>query len=446
MRRRLRLVVSFLLLVALLLSIFATTTMADRRRRDRRRPATRPVESAVWSQWRGPNRDGKSLETGLLASWSDGKPPLVWQAKDLGKGFSSVSIANGKVYTAGVRDGNSHIIALSEADGSELWATPIGEDSDVNGTPTVDHGKVYSIGFNGAMLCADAETGRALWRKDFATDFKGKMMSQWGFSESPLIDGNLLICTPGGNEAVMVALNKHTGRPVWRTELPNVGENGKDGAGYSSVVISNAAGRKQYVQLTGRGVVGVDARSGKLLWAYNRIANGVANIPTPIVSGDYVFCSTGYGTGAALLKIVRDGRSLKAEEVYFLEAGQMQNHHGGMILLDGHIFFGHGHNKGFPRCIHMETGEVKWEDRGPGKQSAAIAYADGHLYFRYENGVMALIEANADEYRLKGTFEIDSRHAQSWPHPVVAGGRLYLRDQHELHCYNIRAKGPSDSK
>jgi hypothetical protein len=199
---------------------------------------------------------------------------------------------------------------------------------------------------------------------------------------------------------------------------------------------------KQYVTLVGRGIVSVDAASGKLLWSYNNVANGTANIPTPIVSGDFIFCSTGYGTGSALLKLSKDGSGVKAEEQYFLGGNKLQNHHGGMILKDGYVFCGHQHNEGFPICVEMQTGEIAWggKDRGPGGGSAAVAYADGNFYFRYQDGIMALIEANPKEYKVKGKFKIKTHNDNSWPHPVIAGGKLYLRDQDDLLCYDIKAK------
>lgn len=206
-------------------------------------------------------------------------------------------------------------------------------------------------------------------------------------------------------------------------------------------MISRAGGVRQYVQLVGRGLIGVSAQTGQLLWSYNRIANSTANIPTPIVAGDFVFCSTGYQTGAALLRLARQGNRITAHEVYFLPHDRLQNHHGGMILLGDYLFCGHGHNQGFPTCIHVPTGRTAWGPvRGPGKRSAAVSYADGHLYFRYEDGTMALIEANPRSYKLKGTFRIATRHAESWPHPVIANGKLYLRDQQDLHCYDLRAE------
>ncbi len=400
------------------------------------------VRQGNWPQWRGPNRDGISTETGLLKEWDDDGPPLVWQIDGLGSGYGSVSVADGRIYVMGNREGGEHVIALNAVDGSRLWSTKMGTGGHSNCTPTIDGDRVYAVGLDGDLACLDVENGKLIWSKNYGRDFKGRMMSTWGFSESPLVDGDRLICTPGARDAILAALDKRDGSVIWKTTMPgNVGSRGGDGAAYSSVVISNGAGVKQYVQLVGRGVIGVRADDGKLLWAYNRIANGTANIPTPIVHGDYVFTSTGYDTGAALLKLSRDGDGVKAEEVYFLEQDVMQNHHGGMILLGDHIYCGTGHNNGFPLCIEMLTGKVAWRpDRGPGRESAAIAYADGNLYFRYQDGTMALIEANPMEYVVKGSFRLASRQHESWPHPVIAGGRLYLRDWDVLMCYDISDK------
>lgn len=224
--------------------------------------------------------------------------------------------------------------------------------------------------------------------------------------------------------------------------MPAGGQAGGDGAAYSSIVISQGGGVKQYVQLVGRGVIGVAAKDGSFLWGYNRVANGTANIPTPIVKGDFVFCSTGYQTGSALLKLSSaGGDKVQAEEVYFLDPKTMQNHHGGMLLVGDHVYCGHGHNEGFPLCVQLATGKEAWRPgRGAGSGSAAVAYADGHLYFRYQNGTMALLEANPQEYRLKGKFELASKRGESWPHPVIAHGKLYARDQDALLCYDIREK------
>ena len=400
------------------------------------------LQAADWPRWRGPQGDGISTEKGLLSAWPEGGPKLLWRVDEvLGRGFSSVAIADQRIFSMGNIDRKTQLVALSVADGSRLWATPVG-GGNPNCTPTVDGNRVYTLGREGDFVCCHVETGEVLWRKSFPKDFGGRMMSGWGYSESPLIDGDVLICTPGSRDALLVALNKKTGEVIWKAGVPeSTGSRGKDGAGYSSVVISEAAGVRQYVQLTGRGVFSFDAKTGRMLWSYNRIANGTANIPTPLILGDNVFCSTGYGTGAALLKIRRPAEKLEASEVYFLNARDFQNHHGGMILYQDHVFCGHGHNKGFPVCITLEPGKQAWSGgRGPGSGSAAILMADGHLYFRYEDGTMALIEATPEEYRLKGSFKLDSVKGKSWPHPVISDGLLYLRDQDTLMCYDIRAE------
>lgn len=405
--------------------------------------APQAADSGEWPRWRGPNGDAISAETGLLSSWPKEGPPLAWRSKGLGEGYSSVAISGGKIFTMGRKDGQNQLMALNLDNGEILWQTPIGGGGGPNCTPTVDGDLVFGVSLGGDLACCKTDDGSLVWKKNFERDFGGQMMSGWGYSESPLVDGEKLICTPGGDKALLAALNKNTGDAIWTTEVTQseLGSKGGDGAGYASIVISNAGGVKQYVTLVGRGVVGVDAETGKLLWSYNDVANGTANIPTPIIANDYVFCSSGYSTGSALLKLNKRGDKFDVQEVYFLPANKMQNHHGGMIQKDGFVYCGHGHNEGFPLCIDGKTGRDAWRaGRGAGSGSAAVAYADGHLYFRYQDGTMALIEATPKAYKLKGEFKIASHNGESWPHPVIAGGKLYLRDQDELLVYDVRKK------
>jgi outer membrane protein assembly factor BamB len=386
-----------------------------------------------------------SPDTGLLSAWAPAGPPLAWKVTGLGVGFSSVAVAGGRIYTMGDRDGAQMLMALNQADGSPAWSTRLGpawddEMGGPRGTPSVDGDAVYAIGTEGDLLCADAATGKERWRKSLPRDFGGRMMSMWKFSESPLVDGDRVVFTPGGSAAFLVALDKRTGRELWRTAAPPAGPRGREGAGYSSIVVSNGAGVRQYVQLTGRGLVGVRADNGKLLWGYNRVANDVANIPTPIVKGDLVFASTGYQAGSVLLKLVPSAQGVDAQEVYFLEARTLQNHHGGLVLVGDHVYGGHGHNRGFPIAVELATGKVAWggDIRNAGTGSAAVTYADGHLYFRYQNGVVILIEATPAGYKEKGSFTIPDVNNPSWPAPVVSGGRLYLREQDTLYAYDVR--------
>ncbi len=409
-----------------------------------------------WPQWRGPNRDGKSTETGLLREWPEGGPPLAWRVAGLGAGYSSVSVAGGKIFTMGDLEDGQYVIALAEAGGELLWKTRVGDRHDAGrggsrSTPTVDGDNLYVVNTDGDVVCLDTAKGEERWRRSLVEDFGGYLMKamgsyQWRFSESPLVDGGRVMVTPGHIEALMVALNKDTGEEIWRTAGRRLGPVGADGAGYSSAVISKAGDTHHYVQLIGRGLIGVEAETGELLWSYNRVASDLANIPTPIIDGDYVFASTGYETGAALVNVDAGEQGLEAQEVYFLEGETFQNHHGGMILKDGTIYTGTGHNKGLPIALDMMAGKVLWGPvRTRGHDSAAIVYADGRIYFRYRDGRMILVEANPESFVEHGTFMIPEVENESWSHPAIAGGKLYLREQDNLFCYDVEAPEEASS-
>ncbi len=419
------------------------------------------LQSADWPQWRGPNRDGKSPETGLLEEWPDGGPPLAWQAEDLGAGFSSVSVKDGRIYTMGDLEDGQYVFALRESDGGLLWKTKVGpiHEDDYGGsrcTPTTDGDRLFVTNTEGDVISLEAATGKEVWRVSMVEKYESYLMKamgsyDWRYTESPLVDGNKVIVTPGHIRAMMVALDKQTGEEIWVTRGGRIGPIGADGAAYSSVVVTEIAGTRQYVQLVGRGVMGVHAETGEMLWSYNRVANDIANIPTSLVTGDYVFSTSGYGTGAALLRISKnpnfdenseeEQNEWLAEEVYFLEGETMQNHHGGLILHEGYVYTGTGHNKGFPLVVKMETGEVAWGPiRNEGKDSAAITYAEGRIYFRYQNGLMILVEANPKEYVEHGSFPIPGAKKPSWSHPVIANGMLLLKEQENLFAYDVRAQ------
>lgn len=402
--------------------------------------ATTWAEAAGWSQWRGPHRDGLSAETGLLKSWPQGGPKLAWHIKGLGRGWSSVAVADGKIFTMGNRKEGQMAIAYDAATQKELWATVVSKHgSEPRCTPTVAGGMIYSLSDDGELLCCSAADGSEVWRKSFKKDFGDPPKPGWNFSESPLVDGEKVIVTPGHKDHFMVALNAKTGAVIWTTKAELKG-NGHEGAGYTGPVISQGAGVKQYVTMVGKGAIGVSADDGQLLWHYNAVANGTAVIPTPLVWDDYVFVSSGYQTGAALLKLVKDGTAVKAEEQYFLKAGVFENHHGGMVRIGDYIYAGTGHNNGFPICIEWKTGKVAWrKDRGPGRDSAAVIAADGNLYFRYQDGIMALISATPDGYKENGSFKLPFIDGESWPHPAIDGKKLYLRAHDVLMCFDIAA-------
>ncbi len=418
--------------------------------------AATAAAAADWHQWRGPNRDGKSPETGLLQEWPEGGPPLVWRTSGLGAGYSSLSVVGERIFTLGDLEDGQYALAVSVDGGNRLWKQRVGQVHDQDekrpgprSTPTFDAGRLYAITTDGDLVCLDAGSGEERWRRSLGKDFDGYLMRamgsyEWRFSESPLVDGDRVVVTPGHVQALMVALHKETGEEIWRTAGRRLGPIGADGAGYSSAVISEAAGTRQYVQLVGRGLIGVEAETGKLLWSYNRVASDIANIATPIVSGDHVFASAGYGTGSALIKIRRDDEGFHADEAYFLTADVVQNHHGELILHQGTVYTGTGHNKGFPIAVDFLSGEVRWgPERNAGLESAAVIYADGRLYFRYRDGRMILVEATPEAYRERGTFLIPDVEKQSWVQPVIAGGQLYLREQDNLFRYDVRAGAPA---
>ncbi len=358
----------------------------------------------------------------------------------LGKGLSSLAVVGNTAYTLGDRDDAACVVAIDLATQKVAWSTKVGrswpggpQGPGEHSTPTVDGDMLYVTTPQGD-LAALTTAGKIVWSKNFKTDFGGAVMSQWGFSESPLVDGDKLICTPGGKDALIVALNKKTGEVVWKTP-------GDDKAGYASCVISEGGGVRQYVQNTGKGLVGVDAKTGKVLWRTSKGAKGTANIPTPVVRGDYVFGANGYNGGAVLLKLVGDGSGgVKAEEIKVLPAATFQNHHGNMVLVGDYIYAGSGQNAGKPTCIDFKTGEVKWQQESPGGGSASVAAADGCVYLHYEKGEVVLMAASPDGYKELGKFKPPVVNDPSWAHPVISGGKLFLRDQDTLMCYDIKAK------
>jgi outer membrane protein assembly factor BamB len=404
-----------------------------------------------WPGFRGPERTGRCEETGLLHEWPEGGPQLLWTIKGLGQGFSTLSFVGDRFFTMGDlapkgKEAGQYVLAYNAKKHTRLWATRIGpahEDRGTGGsrcTPTVDGRLLYVSGTDGDLACLTTATGKIVWRKNFVKDFGGSMMSVWKFSESPLVDGDQVVCTPGGPDATIVALDKKTGNLIWKCAIPSLGSAGKDGAGYSSMVVAEIDGVRQYVQILGRGAVGVDAKTGKFLWGYNRIANAVANIPTPVVRGNQVFVTTSYETGSALLEITRDGDRWNAKEVYFLKYSDFENHHGGVILDGDFIYGGSGRNNGTLVCLDMATGKIAWKQKPVGKRSVAVLYADGHFVFRYEDGVVALVEANSKEFKLKGKFRPPVVDGPAWAYPVIHDGKLYLRAHDALMCYDVKGE------
>ena len=391
--------------------------------------------SGDWPQWRGPERTGISRERGLLKSWHAGGPKLVWKAPYIGGGYGSVAVTGGRIYGAGYRGNYEDVWALEEKSAKGLWVTHIaeantrvGQPEGTRSTPTVDGDRVYVMGVSGDLVCLSAANGQILWRKNMVRDFGGSVPG-WGYSESPLVDGEKVIATPGGRQATLVALNKMTGALIWAARVPE-----GDGAQYSSCIVAEVGGVRQYVQFLQRGVVGVAARDGRFLWRYNHPANGTANCATPIFHDGCVFAASGYGTGGGLVRLVPTGGGIAAQEVYFTP--RMQNHHGGMVLVGDYVY-GFDDRNGLT-CLNFKTGEVAWTNRSVGKGS--VSCVDGHLIVRGESrGAVALVEATPSGYVEKGRFDQPDRSGKyAWPHPVIANGRLYLRDQDNLFAYDIK--------
>ncbi len=404
-----------------------------------------------WPQWRGVHRDGVSEDKGLIQDWNATPPRLLWMADGLGSGYSNISLVGDRIYVTGDLEQGQAVLALHAADGKIVWSSVITDGApdhpypEARCTPTVDGDRLYVVTSDekkGGLVCLRAKDGSVLWKKGFHETWGGKMMSEWGYAESPLVDGDRVLCTPGGQDAMIVALNKMTGEEIWRSALPDDGSL-QDGAGYSSIVMSEGAGVKQYVQLVGCGVIGVRASDGKLLWSYTAVANDTANIPTCITRGDYVFAASGYNQGAGLVKLVPDADGVKAREVYFLPGDKLQNKHGGMILIGDYVYLGHGNDRGYPTCVEFASGKIEWgatRQKGVGRGEAGVVYADGNIIFRSSDGTVAMFAASPDGFQLKGTMKPEFQQGKSWAHPIVTGGRLYLREQEKLMCYDLRAE------
>lgn len=389
-----------------------------------------PLASAEWNQWLGPDRDGKSPESGLLASWPESGPEKVWQVESLGEGYSSLAFANGILFTQGVKDGKQYLIALDAETGKIAWETEHGRPysnrrgGGPRGTPTVDGDRVYALGGDGNLICADASTGAKIWEKHLLRTYRARNIN-WGISESPLVDRDRLVVNAGGRGASIVALDKSTGDELWKTQ--------SDEAGYSSGVAVEIDGVRQYVFFTGEAAVGVLATNGELLWRYQPVSNTTANVATPVVRDNLAFFSSSYGTGCALLRLESAGGSTTASEVYFNR--DMRNHYSTSILIDGHLY---GFSGRILTAMEFETGEVAWRDRSVGK--GQMIHAEGRLYILSDDGVVGLVEPNPGEYREISRFEIGSRDYPTWTLPVIADGTLYLRDQERLYAYNVKAR------
>ena len=400
---------------------------------------------ADWPQWRGPERAGTSRESGLLKQWPAGGPKLLWQLNDIGDGYSTPAVAGSRIYLMSNRGmENEFVQALSAKDGKVIWTTRVGNvgNPDMNppyakarSTPTVDGGFVYALGSDGDLACIEAKGGRIRWQKNIRREFGGQP-GEWAYAESPLVDGDVVVVTPGGAQATMAALDKKTGAVIWKSAIP-----GGDPAGYASAVVAHGGGRKQYAQLLPKGAVGVDAKTGEFLWRYKEAAKGPAQYFTPVAHNGHVYYGA-LGVGGALLRLKPEGNGIAAEQVYFTRG--LPNGIGGAVLVGDHIY-GTEPGQGLV-AAEFATGKVKWKADNFGW--ASIASADGLLFLHLVNGDFVLVEASPHGFREKGRFTPPNqpKHKQvgqfpemAFTYPVIADGRLYIRDLGTLWAYDIKS-------
>jgi outer membrane protein assembly factor BamB len=399
--------------------------------------------AADWPQWRGPKRDGASPETGLLKQWPAEGPRLVWRIDDIGQGFGTPAVVGERIYLiSNTGLDNEFVQVLDVKSGKQVWATPLGKVGNpqqkppypaARSTPIVDGERLYVLSSDGDLACVEIANGKIVWNKNVRKEFGG-LPGEWAYSESPLVDGDAVVCTPGGADATLVALNKTNGDVIWKSQIP-----GGEAAGYASVIVVEAAGVKQYVQFLAKGVVSVDAKSGKFLWRYDKTGKGPANIATAVAADGLVYTSNGF-IGGATVKIEGDGDKLGVKELY-LERG-LPTSIGGSVLVDGHLY---GTNQQGLTCAEFATGKVKWKEKGIGP--ASVLYADGLLFLHGENNMMALVEATPEGCREKGKFALPSppKHAPrfppevAWTYPALANGKLYIRDLNVMWCYDVKA-------
>jgi len=394
------------------------------------------MQAEDWPAWRGAKRDDSSNEKGLLKNWPADGPKAAWVFKDAGIGYSGPAIVGGKLYTMGAREDVEQIICLDAMTGKELWSAELGPVLQNNwgdgprATPTVDGDMIYAMSAKGHLLCVALKDGKQVWKKKMVEELGGKLPG-WGYTESVLVDGEQVICTPGGDKGAVAALDKKTGELKWQSaDL-------KEEAWYSSPVVAEFHGKRQYVQLVHGNLFAVSSKDGAVLWK-TPWRGGVAVIPTPIISGISVYITSGYGAGC---KKVTIGNDMSVTTDYDMEGKGIVNHHGGVILLDGKLY-GHSDAGGWT-CQNFDDGKILWQEGKLGK--GAIAYADGRFYCVDENdGTVALIAASPKGWEETGRFKLSpqtqkrKKDGRVWTHPVIVNGKLYLRDQEIIHCYDVK--------
>lgn len=401
------------------------------------------LQADDWPQWRGPQRNGTSAETGLLKEWPKEGPRLLWKLSEVGAGYATPAVVGERLYLL-ANDGmdNEFVAAHAVADGKRIWTARLGKVGKpdqqpkfpaARSTPTVVGDLLYALSSDGDLACLETAGGKVRWQKNLPADFGGKS-GQWAYAESPLLDGDTVICSPGGVDATVVALNRKTGEVIWKAALPE-----GDEASYASPILVEAAGVRQYVVLLSKGLVGLEAQSGRFLWRYSQaVSRFRANIPTPLAADGRIYVGVaGTGGGAVQLKAV--GGGVAAEQLYF--ESKLPTAIGGAVKVGNYLY---GTTGQALLCVDFATGQIKWEERALGGGPAALCCVDGRLYLHGENGEVGLVQPTPEGYRETGRFSPPDQPKRSqgmekaWTYPVVAGGRLYLRDHHMLWCYLVQ--------
>ena len=390
-----------------------------------------------WPCFHGSDRTNKSVETGMIKEWPLDGPELLWTASGLGEGYSSISIGDGLIYSAGKLDDQSYVFSF-DLNGKLVWKKPnvkgwstnMSHASSYTGsrsTPTYENGVLYHLGESGRLTAFDSKTGNELWHKDLLQEFEAGN-PEYGYAESVYIDGDNLYTRPAGKKGFQVCLNKHNGELIWaNTEIPGL-------EGYSSPVINEFGGYRQVIGSSSNCYYGLDTRTGKLLWKVDFENQRGLNVTDAIVYNEYVFISSGYGKGSLMVKLKVSGKEIIPETVWQYEL--MDNHHGGVILHEGFLY-GSGSNSKNWFCLDFLTGEQVWKTPGKG----SLTYADGMLYLLEERGTMKLVRTTPDKYELSGEFKVPSGgEGMYWAHPVICGGRLLIRHADKLYAYDISGK------
>lgn len=402
-------------------------------------PSGRPMRTPIggsasegnWPTFHGPRRDNISHEEGLLTKWPADGPALLWVADGIGEGYATVSVADGAVYTTGNLD-NQTIVTSLNLDGSLRWQAPAGEAwtgsyEGSRSTPTIDDDRVYCASPHGQLVCLQAADGRPVWQVDILERFVAHNI-KWGLAESPLVAGNLLICTPGGDRGRVAALDKMTGDTVWATTA------GRGAAGYASAVAAEIHGTRVILTMTAKGLLGVDAADGRLLFEFPLNTSYDVHATTPICSDNHVYISAGYGTGSVMLRIERNGDNFRAVEKW--RSPELDNHHGGVVLWDGFLYGASDQgNKGKWVCLDWDSGELLYAEKGVGKGS--VMCVAGMLYTLSEKGRMGLVQATPKGHDVISRFSLPRDNGPAWAHPVVCGGALYLRYGNQVYCHAV---------